>query len=153
MDGQLAPSEIATFDERLTKSVAAERFNFLLVGSFAAIALALAAIGLYGVIAYLVSQRTRELGVRMALGARHRDVMTLVLRHGLTLTAVGLGIGIAAALLLGRVMSQFLYDVRATDPLTIVAVSTLLAAVGVVAVIIPARRAARVDPIIALRYD
>lgn len=152
LDGQLAPSEIATFDERLTKSVAAERFNFLLVGSFAAIALALAAIGLYGVIAYLVSQRTRELGVRMALGARHRDVMTLVLRHGLTLTAVGLGIGIAAALLLGRVMSQFLYDVRATDPLTIVAVSTLLAAVGVVAVIIPARRAARVDPIIALRY-
>ncbi len=133
--------------------LAEQKESRLLVGSFAAIALALAAIGLYGVIAYLVSQRTRELGVRMALGARHRDVMTLVLRHGLTLTAAGLGIGIAAALLLGRVMSQFLYDVRATDPLTIVAVSTLLAAVGVVAVIIPARRAARVDPIIALRYD
>ncbi len=153
LDKQLAPSQIETLEQRLSNSVASERFNLLLVGGFAAVALVLSAVGLYGVIAYLVGQRTREIGVRMALGARGQDVLTLVLRHGVMLTMVGIGVGVAGVLGLNRLLSQFLFGVSATDPLTIAAVSALLAGVAVLAVVVPARRASRVDPIAALRHE
>ena len=153
LDDQLAPHDVQTFEQRLATSVAADRFTLVLVAAFAAVAVVLSAVGLYGVIAYLVSQRTREMGLRMALGARGSDVMSLVLRRGVTLTAAGMGAGVAGVLALSRLLSQFLYGVTATDPTTILAVSGFLAGVAVLAVVVPARRASRVDPVIALRNE
>ena len=153
LDKQLAPSQIETLEQRLSDSVASERFNLLLVSAFAAVALLLSSVGLYGVIAYLVGQRTRELGVRMALGARGKDVLALVLRHGVTLTAIGIGVGVAGIFALNRLLSQFLFGVSATDLTTIATVSVLLGGIAVLAVTIPARRAARIDPISALRHE
>ena len=125
----------------------------ILLGAFAAVALLLASIGIYGVLAQLVAQRKPEIGVRLALGARPRDVVALVVGRGMKLVAIGTCVGIAMALVLSRLMSSLLYGVGASDPLTFVGVPLLLAAVALVACFVPARRAARVDPNVALRYE
>jgi ABC-type antimicrobial peptide transport system permease subunit len=119
----------------------------------ASVALLIGVVGIYGVISYTAAQRTREIGVRMALGAQVADVRTMFLRHGLWLTTAGIAIGIGVALVLTRVMSAFLFGVGPTDPLTYAAVSTALAAMALLATYLPARRAARVDPVVALRGD
>jgi putative ABC transport system permease protein len=125
----------------------------LLLGIFAAIALLLAAIGLYGVIAFGVADRTREIGVRVALGAKRRDVLLLVMQRGMLLTGIGLAIGLMAALALGRVVASLLYGVSPTDSLTLLAVALFLTAVAMLATYLPARRATRVDPMVALRIE
>ena len=137
----------------VSDDLAQPRFTMLLLGSFATTALLLATIGLYGVIAFNVTQRTQEIGVRMALGAQHGDVLRLVMRRGMLLMGCGLVIGIGAALVLGRVVASLLYLVSPTDAATLSAVTALLAAVATVATYLPARRAARVNPLDALRYD
>jgi putative ABC transport system permease protein len=134
-------------------NLASRRFNMLLLGTLAAIALLLANVGIYGVIAYGVLRRRREIGVRIALGAQRRDVLTMVLRQGLTLTAIGIGVGLGASLLLTRFLATLLYSVRPGDPMTFAAVSAVLAGVALLASYLPARRAMRVDPTIALRQD
>jgi ABC-type antimicrobial peptide transport system permease subunit len=125
----------------------------ILLAIFAALALALATIGLYGVMSYLVKQRTREIGIRVALGAARGDLLKLVFGHGAKLILCGLGIGIAAALLLTQLLSAMLFGVTATDPVTFVSVALLLTVVALAACYIPARRAMRVDPMVALRYE
>jgi putative ABC transport system permease protein len=135
------------------ESIAQPRFRALLIVLFGAVALALATIGIYGVMAYSVARRTHEIGVRMALGAQSSDVMKLVVRHGMSLTATGLAIGLAGAFALTRLLSAMLYGVSATDPLTFAAVSLALAGAAFCACYLPARRATRIDPIVALRYE
>lgn len=146
-------SDLRTMESWLADSVARARFGTLLLGGFAGLALLLAAIGIYGVMSHSVAQRQGEIGVRMALGARARDVLMLVIRQGLALVLVGVVLGLFGALALTRVLSSLLYGVSATDPMTFAAIALLLLAVSWVACYIPARRAARVDPLIAMRYD
>jgi putative ABC transport system permease protein len=145
--------DIKTMDETLGNMMAQRRLNMILFAIFAALALVLASVGIYGIISHSVTQRTHELGVRMALGARAVDVLKLVLRQGMGLSLAGIAIGLIASFLLTRVMSSFLYGVSATDPLTFVAIALVLALVALVASYIPARRATKVDPIVALRYE
>ena len=142
-----------TLEELLRKSLAPRRFNMLLLGIFAGIALVLAAVGLYGVMSYSVSWRTQEIGIRMALGAKRADVLRLVVRQGMTMTLIGLAIGLAGAFSLSRVIAGMLHGVSATDPLTFTGVSIVLLGVALLACLIPARRATRVDPIVALRNE
>jgi putative ABC transport system permease protein len=145
--------KIRTVEFLVNRSTADRRFLMALMGIFAVLALLLTIIGLYGVISYLVNQRTQEIGIRMALGAQMRDIMRMVLKQGMVLVLTGVGLGLAAAWLLTRLMSRLLYQVSATDPLTFVAISLLLVAVALLACYIPARRAAKVDPLVALRYE
>jgi ABC-type antimicrobial peptide transport system permease subunit len=140
-------------DELLSGSLSRSRFTMLVLGVFAALALVLASVGIYGVIAYSVTQRTQEFGIRIALGASRRDVLRLVLGQGTRLTLLGIGLGIVAALVVTRPMATLLYGISATDPVTFTAVALLLALVALAACYIPARRATRVDPIVALRYE
>ncbi|MCI0490297.1 MAG: ABC transporter permease [Blastocatellia bacterium] len=153
LDPDLPVYSVRTMDQILAGSVAQPRFNSLGLGIFAAIALALAMVGVYGVISYSVAQRTHEIGVRMALGARASDVLKLVLKKGLILTFTGIAVGVLASLALTRLMSSLLFGVSATDPVTFAVVSLILAAVAMLACYLPARRATKVDPMEALRYE
>jgi putative ABC transport system permease protein len=137
----------------MSEAAAQPRLTMLIFGIFASAALALAAIGVYGVVAYSVAQRTREIGVRMALGAQPARIVRGVLRHGLTLAAVGIIIGLGAAYTLSRFIASILYGTEPTDVLTYGGVAVVLALCAAVASLVPARRAARVDPATALRYD
>ncbi|HEV2341266.1 MAG TPA: ABC transporter permease [Candidatus Acidoferrales bacterium] len=142
-----------TMNDIIARSLAARRFSMMILGIFAALALVLAAVGIYGVSSYIVGQRTHEIGIRMALGAQRSDVMRLVIGEGVKMALIGVGIGLAAAIGLTRLMSTLLYGVSATDPLTFAGVAILLGIVALAACYIPARRAMRVDPIVALRYE
>jgi putative ABC transport system permease protein len=153
LDPELPMAAVATMDQLLADSLSRSRFTMLLLGIFAAVALLLAAVGIYGLIAYSVTQRTQELGIRIALGAQRRDVLRLVLAQGTRLTLLGLALGVLAALALSRLLATLLFGVTATDPLTFAGVAALLAFVALLACFIPARRATRVDPLVALRYE
>ena len=153
LDPQQPLSNLNTMAQLLAVSVAQPRFIFLTLALFAAIALALAAVGIYGVLAYSISQRTREIGVRMALGAQRRDLLSLVVGQGMRLVLLGVGIGLAAALALSRVLQTLLFEVKPTDPFTFAATPLLLAAVALLACWLPARRATKVEPVEALRYE
>ncbi|MGH9752320.1 MAG: ADOP family duplicated permease [Blastocatellia bacterium] len=153
VDRDVAMSEIRTMDELLDQSVVQQRFAVFLMEIFAGLALVLAAIGVYGVMSYAVAQQTREIGIRMALGAERRDVLKLFLGQGLSLTLVGVAIGLAAAFGLTRLMKTLLFGVSATDPLTFALIAVLLTAVALLAVIVPARRATKVDPLAAFRSE
>jgi putative ABC transport system permease protein len=146
-------ASIATMDQVLESSIAPRRFNMLLIVVFAAVALALAAVGIYGVISYTVSQRTHEIGIRVALGAKSSDVMMLVVGQGMALALAGVGLGLLGAFVLTRLMSTLLFGVSATDGATFTTVALLLTAVALAACVLPARRATKVDPMIALRYE
>jgi len=137
----------------VAESVARRRFNMMLTGLFAGVALLLASVGIFGVLNYMVAQRTQEIGLRVALGAQTRDLLRLVLGQGLRLILFGLVVGLAASFALTRVLAGLLFGVTPTDPLTFVAVSSLLLGVALLACYIPARRATKVDPLVALRYE
>jgi putative ABC transport system permease protein len=151
IDPDVPLSAVSSMDDLFEASMGPRRFNLYLLSAFASVALALAAIGLFGVMAYLVSQRTREIGVRMALGATRRQVLAMMFRQAGVMTAIGIGVGVTGALLLTRSMRSLLFGVSAADPLVYVGVSALLAAVAIVAVAVPSSRATRIDPLLALR--
>jgi putative ABC transport system permease protein len=153
VDKQIPVTKLRTMTDVMAASIAAQRFNMTLMGIFAAVALVLAAIGIYGVIAYSVTQRTHEIGIRMALGAETSDVLRIVLREGLQLAGIGVALGIGAAFALTRVMSSLLFGVSTADPAIFASISIILTGVALGATFIPARRATKVDPMIALRYE
>jgi putative ABC transport system permease protein len=153
IDSREAVYNVQTMEEVVSNSFAARRLSMILLSVFAALALVLACVGIYGVISYLVGQRTHEIGVRMAMGAQRSDVLRLVIGHGARMAFVGVAIGIGAALGLTRLMANQLFGVSAHDPLTFAGVAMLLIIVAIAACYIPARRAMRVDPMIALRYE
>ncbi len=142
-----------TLEEVIADSLAARRFSMALLGTFAALALVLASIGIYGVISYVVGQRIQEIGTRIALGAQRADVLRLILGRGLALTLGGIGAGSVLALILSRQMKKIIYGVSPSDPVTFAAVSVLLLGIALLACYVPARRAMRVDPMVALRYE
>jgi predicted permease len=153
IDPDLALADIKTMDQLMSESLGQSRYRGMLLGIFATVALLLAAVGIYGVIGYAVSQRRHEIGIRIALGAQKRDILRLVVGHGMILTIIGVAIGVAASLALTRFLSSLLYGVSSTDPLTFTSVVLLLIGVALLACAIPARRATRVDPMVALRHE
>ncbi|HYL63508.1 MAG TPA: ABC transporter permease [Candidatus Methylomirabilis sp.] len=153
LDRDLPVSEVVTMDGVVSDANAQPRFEMLLLGVFALVALVMAAAGIYGVMNYSVSKRTREIGIRISLGARRPDVFRLVMRQGMVLALTGLSVGTVGAILLSRLMNKILYGVTPTDPVTFVSVAILLTAIALVANYVPARRAMRVDPVVALRYE
>jgi putative ABC transport system permease protein len=153
VDKDQAVRDISTMEQAISESISEPRFQTLLLGIFSSLALVLASVGIYGVMSYSVAQRTHDIGVRMALGAKQGDVMRLVLGQGLKSAILGVSAGLVASLALTRVLSNFLFGVTTTDPATFAGVSLLLIAVALLACYIPARRAARVDPMVALRYE
>jgi len=152
-DREVPIFRFATMDEFVSDSVSGRRFNLTLLSIFAVIALSLAAIGIYGVTSYSVTQRTREIGIRMALGAQRGSVMTLIIRQGMTVILIGISIGVITATALARLMRGLLYEVGAGDPLTYIFVTVLLSGVALLACYFPARSATRVDPMIAIRHE
>ncbi len=153
VNGQIVVYETETMSDVISDSLASQRFAMVLLGVFAALALLLSSIGIYGVISYVVGQRSHEIGIRMALGAERMNIFSLVLGQAGKMVLFGVGIGVAASLALTRLMASMLFGVRASDPLTLIVVSLLLMAVSLLACYIPARRATRLDPVIALRYE
>ena len=153
VDKSIPVFNVKTMDEVLAISVGPQRAPMLLLSAFAGVALILAMIGIYGVTAYHVTQRTQEIGIRMALGAQMKDVVKLVLRGGMVLAAAGIGLGLVGAFALTRLMRSLLFGVQPTDVLTFVAVSVCLLLTALIASYLPARRATRVDPLVALRYE
>jgi putative ABC transport system permease protein len=144
---------VKSMETVIAESVSDRRFNMILLGVFSGLALLLAIIGIYSVMSYTVTQSTREIGIRMALGAQSRDVLKLVVGHGAALSAIGMGIGLISAFALTRLMSGLLFGVGATDPLTFGLIALLLMIVTILACYLPARRAIRIAPVIALRYE
>jgi hypothetical protein len=153
LNGQIVAFDAEQMDETVSRSIASKRFTMMLLAIFAGLALMLASIGLYGVLSYLVGQRTQEIGVRMALGAERADVLRMILTDGARMTLVGIGIGILAALGLTHLMSSMLFGVKATDPPTFIIVTLTLCAIALLACYVPARRAMKVDPMVALRHE
>jgi ABC-type antimicrobial peptide transport system permease subunit len=153
MDKSVARFNVTTVDQQLGEQTAARRFQTSLLGIFSLAALLLSAIGIYGLMHFFVVQRTKEIGVRMALGARQVNVLALVFRQGLTLAAVGIAVGILGAFALTHLLSTLLYSVTPTDPVTFATAPAILFVVAALACWIPARRAARIDPMLALRHD
>jgi len=153
LDPQQPVGEVTTMRQLLAKSIARSRFITILLTVFAVVALVLAAVGTYGVMSYAVSQRTHEFGIRMALGAGALDVLTLVLRRGITLSIIGVVVGLAGAFALTRLMTSLLFEVEPTDTFTFAAVPLSLIAIALLASFVPARRATKVDPLVALRYE
>jgi putative ABC transport system permease protein len=153
LDPQLAVVRVETLQEILARSISQPRFYAVLLGAFAGTALLLAALGLFGVMSYAVAQRTRELAVRLALGARQETLRRMVLREALVLGSVGLGLGLFGALVLSRTLTTLLFSVSPSDPVTLATVGALLLATTLLAGYLPARRATRVDPVVALRAD
>ena len=153
LDPDLPIYNVRTMDDRVQESLARRRFSMMMLGLFAFLALALATIGIYGVMAYMVSQGTREIGIRLALGATQNNILRLVVRQGMALALTGVAIGLVGAFVLTRLMRSLLFGVKSTDPLTFVAIASLLAAIALLASYIPARRAARIDPMVSLRCE
>ena len=153
LDPDLPMYYVRTMGQRVDESLARRRFSMLLLGIFASIALLLATIGIYGVMAYLVNQGTREIGIRMALGASQRNVLSLVVRQGMALALSGVMIGLAAAFLITRLIRSLLFGVEATDPITFAAISLLLFLIALLASYVPALRATRIDPMVSLRRE
>ena len=153
MDPNVPVFEVKTMDQRMYESLARRRFAMLALGLFAVLASLLALVGIYGVMSYSVAQRTSELGIRLALGAQPSDVLRLVLRHGFTLALIGVAVGTIASVAVTRVLATLLFGITATDLLTFVSVSAALIFVALVACLVPARRATKVDPLVALRYE
>jgi putative ABC transport system permease protein len=153
INADLPIESVLTMEQRLAESMAARRFQMLLFGAFAAVALTLAAVGVYGITSYSVSRRTHEIGIRVALGAQPRDVVLMLVGQGMLSAVVGVAVGLAAALALTRLMVGLLFNLTATDPDTFIVISLLLVTVAFLATYIPARRAARIEPIVALRHE
>jgi len=151
LDKEQPVADVRTMDQWLTRTLSQARFNSTLLTTFAGLALALSAIGIYGVMSYSVSQRTPEIGIRLALGAEAHDILAMVVGHAVRLAAVGLGIGVVLALALSRTLTSLLFETAGTDPLTFTAVVAVLASVAIAASYFPARRASRIPPVEALR--